>query len=1851
MMTCDTCRDRLLDHAYGLLDDAEVWPVEAHLRDCVGCHTEAERATTLFARAAKSPFPAVTFTPPAPKPAEPARPGVRTVREACLRWAVAAGLLLAAAGLAGPAATDLLVVASHRPDAVATAARYEVALADTNRTARAFEGEQEKLDAAVDAARRAHDVAAQTWLVAEADAAKAAAARPFNLEIDGPASALPGAPNEYRLKVTGGTPVKFAATATGPDGTVLFRHAAEGATATVTLPAAVWAKLPPGTAPTLTVTATDPAGGSAATVTESLKQVEPRGATMLATDRPLYQPGERVYYRSLTLDRATLRPLDRPLTLRFAVRSPDGKPVPGSEVVGLATPVRDGEPVAGPDGKPLRGVAAGAFDLPPMLAGGEYTLTVHEVEPGKPVPAPDAKPLAERKFLVHRTTPDRFLKTLELDGRSYGPGDPVRAKLTVRDQSRPVSATLRVTAHATVAGQPVDVKVTVNPTTTDAAGNAAILVQLPAGDVADASLSVAVTANGVTETITKPIPLATRKLTVEFFPEGGDLVAGVSNRVYFRATTTAGKPADVAGTLSDGTPIRTLTDPDHPGVNQGLGVFSFTPKAGETYHAKLTTPTHLDPPTPAGYPLPAVKPAGVVLSVPEGVTAANKPLTVTLTAVGPKRRVLVGAYARGQALGQARGELTPGTPTPVALDLAGSPLGGVTRVTVFDDPEGAEEGRAELKPLAERLVFRHPGNVLKVTASAKPDSGASFLPGDPVTLTVTTTDEAGAPKPAVLWAAVVNQSTLTMADDRSARLLPTHFLLSGEVRDPDGLEKSDFLLTDHPKAAAALDLVLGTQGWRRFAEQAPGAFKTRTPAEAERLLTAMGGNSRSLVGYTATTARLAAVHLPRFEAATAALADAERARHDESGLEPLRAELTSSQGQAQTLYSALDRDVRVIGHFAGRAESRVGWLPLTALFTLGLATLLGFLSWHRATGWPAAERKWLRRGAVGLVAVALFGITATLLASLASRGLQVTAIPNAHPKPRPVLPDEMVEEPPLPAPSNARVRPGKGVAVKMLPNAAGTHRGGPRAPAIVTLRDEFLGRPTPLAEAVGEVPQRHVTAADLARAALLTGLRASLDAVRVPAGATVDPDSKQRVLLAIPPEPTLVVREYAHARPTPDPETGTLPAGPPPETLLWQPVLITPADGTATLTFDLPDGVAGYQVLVAGNTLDGRLGATVSTIEVRKPFAAAAKLPPEVGSGDNLLIPVTLTNATAGSVTADVAAFGKNATVTAVETVELPAHSGGRALLPLSFPPAGGLATLTVTATPRGDPADVLRRTLTVVPDGYPVEGAASARLGGVTTLSLNLPRDFDAGTLTATVTAYPSAVAEAQAGLAGLLREPTGCFEQASSANYPNVLVLDLLRDSKPAAPEASRQARDLLDRGYARLTGYECPSAKGGRVGFEWFGAADRPHGALTAYALTQFADMSRVFPVDPALLQRTRQFLLDARDGVGGYRFPADAVHTFGKAPAATVAAYTTWAITQAEAVAKFPGPPTDLTKELDAQLELAAGPQAKDPYFLALTAGALLARDRADDAAKLLRAIVKLQDAAGRVGGEPVSVTPSPGKSLAVEATAAAALAWAQSARPEFDAPLHTALGWLTNQRDAGGSFGTTQATVMALKALAEQSRRKPRPSEPGLVIVRANGKELGRARNLPDATGPVAVPLSATALAGVTAVAVESTGLDGVPVTLAWHARAATPPSARDGPLRLTVALDKPTYAEGDTARLRVTLANDAFKAVDMATFVVGLPAGLTLPPDLKQLKALTGAADGPPKVDYFEVRGRELVLYRRGLAASETVTFSLDTLAETPGTSRGPASRAYPYYSPELTRWAAPLAVTITPTK
>lgn len=72
-------------------------------------------------------------------------------------------------------------------------------------------------------------------------------------------------------------------------------------------------------------------------------------------------------------------------------------------------------------------------------------------------------------------------------------------------------------------------------------------------------------------------------LRFDLFPEGGNLISGLSSRLAFKATGGKGYPVDVEGTLyEDDNPTTTFKS-----FHDGMGFFFFTPSAGKKYHIEL----------------------------------------------------------------------------------------------------------------------------------------------------------------------------------------------------------------------------------------------------------------------------------------------------------------------------------------------------------------------------------------------------------------------------------------------------------------------------------------------------------------------------------------------------------------------------------------------------------------------------------------------------------------------------------------------------------------------------------------------------------------------------------------------------------------------------------------------------------------------------------------------------------------------------------------------------------------------------------------------------------------------------------------------------------------------------------------------------------------------------------------------------------------------------------------------------------------------------------------------------------------------------------------------------------------
>ena len=95
-------------------------------------------------------------------------------------------------------------------------------------------------------------------------------------------------------------------------------------------------------------------------------------------------------------------------------------------------------------------------------------------------------------------------------------------------------------------------------------------------------------------------------LDVQFFPEGGNLLAGITTRIGFKALNRWGKGENITGSVLDaaGKELNTFKS-----THFGMGQFVFLPVKGQTYTARIKTADGRN----LSFPFPPVQEKGTVL--------------------------------------------------------------------------------------------------------------------------------------------------------------------------------------------------------------------------------------------------------------------------------------------------------------------------------------------------------------------------------------------------------------------------------------------------------------------------------------------------------------------------------------------------------------------------------------------------------------------------------------------------------------------------------------------------------------------------------------------------------------------------------------------------------------------------------------------------------------------------------------------------------------------------------------------------------------------------------------------------------------------------------------------------------------------------------------------------------------------------------------------------------------------------------------------------------------------------------------------------------------------------------------
>jgi hypothetical protein len=311
-----------------------------------------------------------------------------------------------------------------------------------------------------------------------------------------------------------------------------------------------------------------------------------------------------------------------------------------------------------------------------------------------------------------------------------------------------------------------------------------------------------------------------------------------------------------------------------------------------------------------------------------------------------------------------------------------------------------------------------------------------------------------------------------------------------------------------------------------------------------------------------------------------------------------------------------------------------------------------------------------------------------------------------------------------------------------------------------------------------------------------------------------------------------------------------------PETLLWQPELVTDDNGHAQLKFSLADNITTWKLSAVASTVNGEMGTAEKDIRAFQPFFVEHDPPRFLTVGDEIALPVILRNYLERRLPVKVAM--KSAPwflplgPTSMKT-EVAPRDVSRDIFSFRAVSAIKEGKQEVSAS-GADASDAISRSVTVRPDGEEQTVSATQVFDDATSLDLIIPDTAISGSVGATLKIYPNLTAHVLEGIAAILERPYGCGEQTISSTYPSILLLKHAQKSGLEKTPLVARARRYTQLGYQRLLSYRAPSG-----GFSYWGRGDADL-ALTVYAIKFLSDASEFVAVDDSVLQESLSWVLN-------------------------------------------------------------------------------------------------------------------------------------------------------------------------------------------------------------------------------------------------------------------------------------------------------------------------------------------------------------------------------------------------------
>lgn len=282
---------------------------------------------------------------------------------------------------------------------------------------------------------------------------------------------------------------------------------------------------------------------------------------------------------------------------------------------------------------------------------------------------------------------------------------------------------------------------------------------------------------------------------VQFFPEGGNLVAGIASKVAVKAIMADGLGTDIKGSITDNTgkEITTFTS-----QHLGMGAFELLPEADKTYKASITFADG----TQGNYTLPRVQASGITLAV-NNTNADTLTIRIQANDAFLQANQSKGLYIIAQSGGFIK--FAAQTILHGKVYTAGIPKSkfstGVLQLTMFTSAG---------TPVSERVVFIKHDDLLNLTVNTdKP----LYNRRQPVKLNILA-KSGTIPANADLSVSVIDEGKVAVDEDAENTIL-SNILLTSDLKGY--IEKPNYYFKKNDaQTLADLDVLMLTQGYRRF---------------------------------------------------------------------------------------------------------------------------------------------------------------------------------------------------------------------------------------------------------------------------------------------------------------------------------------------------------------------------------------------------------------------------------------------------------------------------------------------------------------------------------------------------------------------------------------------------------------------------------------------------------------------------------------------------------------------------------------------------------------------------------------------------------------------------------------------------------------------------------------------------------------------------------------------------------------------------------------------------------------------------------------------------------------------------